>query len=97
MGAAIVAAVWLSAAADAGTTHYAIRHGLTEANPIVRSFGVQEHPGRVWLVKAAGAGLVLGMSRKMPKKQQRIYRASVAALWFAVSAWNYTQAKQHGR
>ena len=97
MGAAIVAAVWLSAAADAGTTHYALTHGLREANPIVRSLGVEQHPWRLYPFKALAAGAVIATTAKLPKRQKYALRGFTAVVWTAVSVWNWQQIRQHGR
>lgn len=97
MGAAIVAAVWLSAAADAGTTHYALSRGLHEANPIVRAVGVEQAHWRIYPLKAFGAVSVIRATAKMKPVPRHITRGAVAALWTAVSVWNWKQIQQHGR
>ena len=97
MGAAIAVAVWLSAAADAGTTHYALRHGLVEANPIIRVMGVQSHPARVWPIKAMASMYLIAATKKMPPKQRHWTRGAVAVIWTAASVWNWQQIRKHGR
>lgn len=92
----LLLAAMLTAGTDAATTHYGLTHGLREANPIVRVIGVQEHPSRIYIYKAATTGALLWVStnRAFSPKQKRIMRWSVVGANLAATLFNLSQIRK---
>ncbi len=96
---ALILAACLSAAADAGTTHYGLTHGLREANPIIRSFGVPQHPARIYPVKALLTGGLLWATtaKGFTTENRRVVRWAMIGMNTALSVNNLIQIRRHAR
>lgn len=71
--------------ADGATTHYALKHGATEANPFFKNAS----PNAVLFIKAIYAALVYWAFPENPSKGQRLALGTISVLGCGAAVHNY--------
>jgi hypothetical protein len=90
---ALTLAVCLASASDAATTHYALRHGMVEANPIARAF-IGERPAMVWAFNGMTTGALLYAVNRAPRRLRKPMKIGAAIAYGVASVLNVVRIRQ---